>query len=116
MANRITSISAQPTVQIRIDRGQFRVEARPLTGRELRQLPNPPVDPDRDVFLMAGAGQNDRLIADDDTLDLSEGMSFITVPKTILAGVRWLDTSHRGPTERAPKLLAADDFDPQSDP
>jgi hypothetical protein len=47
-----------------------------LTGAELRRLPNPGIDADRDLFLVAGAEQ----------LDLTDGMNFFTVPRTILAG------------------------------
>jgi hypothetical protein len=57
-----------------------------LTGAELRRLPNPGIDADRDLFLVAGADEGDRLIHDAEQLDLTDGMNFFTVPRTILAG------------------------------
>jgi hypothetical protein len=57
-----------------------------LTGAEVRRLPNPEIDTDRDLFLIAGADENDRLIHDEERLEVTDGMSFFTIPRTILAG------------------------------
>jgi hypothetical protein len=81
-------ISAQPTVVIQIDRGSFQLHRGTLTGAELRQLPNPEIAADRDLFLVAGGGEDDRLIHDQQRLELADGMSFFTVPRTILAGLQ----------------------------
>jgi hypothetical protein len=86
MINPQQPITEEPTVLIHIDRSQFRVRAGPLLGSELRHVPNPEVSADRDLFLVGGADRDDRIVADAEMVELVDGMAFITVPRTILAG------------------------------
>jgi hypothetical protein len=78
--------SDRDTVLIHIDASQFRVPLRPWTGDELRRLPNPPVVPDRDLFLIRPSGQDDLLVSGSDVMNLEDGMHFFTVPVAIMAG------------------------------
>jgi len=68
-----------------IDHVKFDVTEDTLTGAQLRALPTPPVPADRDLFLEVPGGE-DRLIADEDTIDIRNGEHFFTVPKTINPG------------------------------
>lgn len=71
---------------IRIDGSQFRVERRRLTGAELRSLPSPPVPPDRDLFMVGPAEEEDRLITDAEIVETEGATEFFTAPRTITAG------------------------------
>ena len=72
-------------VPIHIDRKKYKVEKKTITGAELRQLPNPPIGNDYDLFLEVPGGQ-DELIADDTKVELKPGMHFFSVQKTINPG------------------------------
>src|SRR5207249_9244780 len=79
-------VSQNGSVLIQIDRGAYRVRAEALRGEELRQLPNPPISGEYDVFLFEEAGEPDRVVSDDETLTPREGMRFFTAPRSIRAG------------------------------
>ena len=72
--------------QIRIDRIEYEVLAEKLSGAELRDVPSPPVPPDRDLFQVV-PGQPDLKIKDDDTVQLHNGLRFFTAPNTINPGL-----------------------------
>lgn len=71
---------------IQIDRSQFRVGQRHMRGHELRELPNPSVGPDRDLFLVDRGSSADELIGEQSVVGVEDGMSFFTVPRTINPG------------------------------
>lgn len=73
-------------ITIVIDREHFRVPERSITGAELRNLPNPPIGPDRDLYLEVKGPGDDRLIEPTDVVELEEGMHFFTAPATITPG------------------------------
>lgn len=68
-----------------IDKQQFKTSAATLTGAELRQLPKPPIGPDRDLYEEVPGGQ-DVPVADDQAVQLKDGMHFFTTPHTITPG------------------------------
>ncbi len=70
---------------IQIDRVQYEVFEEKLTGAELRQVPSPPVPPDRDLFQVV-PGHDDLKIKDDDTVQIHDGLRFFTAPNTINPG------------------------------
>jgi hypothetical protein len=72
--------------RIKIDKESFTVEATSLTGRELRNLPNPPIGPERDLYLAVPGPGEDRRIGDDEAIELKDGMHFFTAPATITPG------------------------------
>jgi hypothetical protein len=74
-------------ITIRIDKDTFHVEKEKMTGAELRELPNPPIGPDRDLFLIKPGPAEDERIADDQIVKLKDGMEFFTAPSTINPGV-----------------------------
>jgi hypothetical protein len=73
-------------VTIHIDKDTFQVEQKSMTGAELRGLPAPPIGPERDLFQVV-PGADDVPIADDQSVELKDGMHFFTAPSTITPGV-----------------------------
>jgi hypothetical protein len=85
-----TATSAAPIdkpgeVPILIDGAHLVAPHREMTGAQLRQLPQPPIGADRDLWLDVDGGL-DRIIADTDTVDLHPQMRFFTVPRVINPG------------------------------
>jgi hypothetical protein len=69
---------------IHIDRKQFKVDRSPLTGAEIRLLAG--LTPDVDLYLEEHGDDDDRLIADDDSVDLTNGLHFFSTPRHITPG------------------------------
>jgi hypothetical protein len=73
--------------EIKIDRAEFKVRERFLTGAQLRRLPNPPIGPDRDLFEVVPGGSDEK-IADDQEVKMRDGLRFFTAPAQINPGSR----------------------------
>lgn len=71
--------------EIKIDRTEFKVRERFLTGAELRRLPNPPIGPDRDLFEVVPGG-SDKKIENDTKVEMRDGLRFFTAPAQINPG------------------------------
>ncbi len=71
--------------QIRIDRDHYDVEAESLTGQQLRELPDPDIGLDRDLFEVVPGG-SDRKIEADTKVDMRSGLRFFTAPAQINPG------------------------------
>lgn len=71
--------------QIRIDRIEYTVDHEERTGAQLRQLPTPPIGPDRDLFEVI-PGQADRKISDDYVVEIVNGKRLFTAPAHINPG------------------------------
>jgi hypothetical protein len=71
--------------QIQIDRAHFTVESDHLTGAQIRQLPNPPIGPDRDLYEVV-PGNSDQKVADNDNVEIRNGKRFFTAPAKINPG------------------------------
>ena len=56
-----------------------------LTGLEIRNLADPPVDQNRDLFEIV-AGGSDRKVDDDTKVDIRDGIRFFTAPRQINPG------------------------------
>lgn len=72
---------------IQIDRVHYKVDGNQLTGQQLRDMPSPPITPDRDLFLVV-PGAQDRKITADEMVELHNGMRFFTAPGHINPGFR----------------------------
>lgn len=72
-------------IKIQIDRVHFEVHVTQMTGEELRQLPDPPIGPDRDLFEVV-PGHPDRKIENDEVVELRNGTRFFTAPAHINPG------------------------------
>lgn len=70
---------------IKIDRVEYEVHQRKLTGLQIRNLPKPPIGPDRDLFEVVPGG-SDLKIADDKEVKMRDGLRFFTAPAQINPG------------------------------
>jgi hypothetical protein len=71
--------------RIKIDRIEYLVAQEELTGAQLRQLPKPPIGPDRDLFEII-PGQADRKIDDSYVVEIVNGKRLFTAPAHINPG------------------------------
>jgi hypothetical protein len=73
---------------IHIDKQTVTVSQPTLTGAEIRGLHDPPIGPERDLYLEAhdNGGRDDVLIGDDQSVSLAEGMHFFSAPHSITPG------------------------------
>lgn len=71
--------------EIQIDRVHYTVHQAQMTGAELRNVPDPPIGPERDLFEVV-PGQPDRKIADGEVVDIKSGLRFFTAPAHINPG------------------------------
>lgn len=75
---------------IRLDRADLEVSPDlltdgKLTGRQIRELADPPIGTDRDIFEIVPGGP-DRKIEDDDKVKIRNGMRFFSAPAVINPG------------------------------
>ena len=75
----------QREFKIQIDRVHYTVTQPQMTGRELRNVPRPPIPADRDLFEVV-PGHPDRKLADADIVEITNGTRFFTAPGTINPG------------------------------
>lgn len=71
--------------RIQIDRVHYTVERQHMTGEALRDVPDPPIGPDRDLFEVI-PGHSDRKIEDTTVVDIKNGLRFFTAPAHINPG------------------------------
>ena len=82
---------------IRIDQAPYEWPEEKITGAQLRRLPPTPIPPDRDLFQVV-PGHPDRRIKDDDTVQVHDGLNFITAPRVFT--VRIDRTEYEWPEEK----------------
>lgn len=80
-------VDAPGRVPILIDGTRYVAPSRQMTGAQLRALPEPPIGVDRDLWLDVDGGL-DRVIGDDEAVDLEPQTRLFTVPKVINPGSR----------------------------
>lgn len=73
------------SVSIQIDRVHYKVEAKSLSGAQLRALPTTSIPADRDLFLVVPGGA-DHKVGDADVVELRNGARFFTAPGQINPG------------------------------
>jgi hypothetical protein len=71
---------------IKIDRTEYTVHEKTLTGLQLRALARPPIGPERDLFEVVPGG-TDRKIENTTVVKIRDGMRFFTAPAQINPGV-----------------------------
>jgi hypothetical protein len=74
------------TVTIHIDRKKYDVESTEVTGSELRQVAQPPIGANYDLWREIPGGE-DELIEDGNKVTLGNGMHFFSTEKHITPGV-----------------------------
>jgi len=73
------------TFDIRIDRTVYHVHQEVLTGAQLRQLPQPDIGADRDLFEVV-PGKSDVKIEPTTQVEMRNGLRFFTAPAQINPG------------------------------
>ena len=73
--------------EIQIDRKHYLVEKSEMTGYELRQVPDEPIGPDRDLFEVV-PGASDNKIELKAVVKIRDGQRFFTAPAHINPGWR----------------------------
>ena len=71
--------------EIQIDRNHYTVTQESMTGAQIRQVPTPPIGPDRDLFLVVPGG-SDKKIGNDEVVEIRNGLRFFTAPAQINPG------------------------------
>lgn len=71
--------------EIKIDRTNFKVESDALTAEKLRQLPDPDIGADRDLFEVVPGGSDIKIEADM-IVAMRNGLRFFTAPAQINPG------------------------------
>lgn len=71
--------------EIKIDRMSYKVSEAVLTGTQLRQLPEPDIGQDRDLFEVVPGG-SDLKIEADAKVEMRNGLRFFTAPAQINPG------------------------------
>lgn len=71
--------------KIQIDRQHYTVPQSRMTGAQLRQVPTPPIGPDRDLFEVNPGGPDEK-VADEQWIEIRDGKRFFTAPCQINPG------------------------------
>jgi Multiubiquitin len=74
-----------PSFRIRIDRTDYVVHQAEMTGQQLRDVPKPPIGPDRDLFEVVMGGP-DLKIGNEQVVKIRDGLRFFTAPAQINPG------------------------------
>ena len=74
------------TVVIVIDEIECRVKAGEITGRDLRQAPEAPIAPDRDLWRECPGDGSDKQVEDEQIVVIEEGARFFTAARHITPG------------------------------
>ena len=72
--------------KIQIDRAHYTVTESALTGAQLRNLPQPPIGPERDLFEVVPGKSDDEKIELTDSVTIKDGERFFTAPARINPG------------------------------
>jgi hypothetical protein len=83
-----------PNLHIKIDRTEYTVHEREMTGAQLRHVPDPPIGPDRDLFEVIPGG-SDRKIEEAMVVEIRDGLRFFTVPAHINPGAERARTNRQ---------------------
>lgn len=73
-------------IPISIDHKPYKAPKTPMTAEELRELAEPDIGTDRDLWLTVHGPADDDLIDDGESVALKPGMQFYTAPRTINPG------------------------------
>jgi hypothetical protein len=74
-------------IPIKIENKPYKAPKSSMTGLELRDLADPKITPDRDLYLEVHGRGKDRLIGDQEAVALEPGMHFYIAPKTVNPGL-----------------------------
>lgn len=75
-----------PFIPVSIDNKPYKAPHSPITGAELRALPDPDVPVDRDLWLEVPGSDDDIKVLPTATIEVKSGAQFYTAPGTINPG------------------------------
>ena len=83
--------SAEPSgedggITIYIDRNAFRIPRRAVTGGALRALATPAIGGEYELYHVSPGSEPDRLVHDEEVVELEDGSQFFSAPRMIMAG------------------------------
>jgi hypothetical protein len=73
-------------VPITIDEVKYNAPSNKMTGQQLRNVPQPPVPANRDLWLEEPGPKDDELIRPEGTYEIKPGSRYYTAPSTINPG------------------------------
>jgi len=73
-------------IPITIDTKPYKAPKTPMTAEELRELANPDIGTDRDLWRTVPGPADDVLVNDRTSVNLEPGMHFYSAPRTINPG------------------------------
>jgi multiubiquitin len=71
---------------IHIDHHKYEIRKHELTGKQIREIPKPPIGSDYDLFLETRGPGDDRKIRDEEEVRMRDGESFYSAPRHINPG------------------------------
>lgn len=75
-------------ISIHVDKQQVFAPKPEMTGTEIRALAQPPIGADHDLYLEVPGQAEDRLIGNDEKVELKSGMHFYGAPGKVNPGDR----------------------------
>ena len=72
---------------IQIDRAHYKTEESVLTGEQIRSIPQPAIESNRDLFQVIPGQSNDIKIELTDRIEIKDGERFYTAPALINPGL-----------------------------
>lgn len=82
----MANLDAHGRIPVFIDDVKFYAPAKSMLGSALRELPEPPVPADRDLWQDAPGPKDDILIRPEHTYEVKPGNHYFTAPSTINPG------------------------------
>jgi hypothetical protein len=73
-------------IPITIDTRPYKAPKTPMSAKELRELADPDIGADRDLWRTVPGPADDVLVNDGSSVDLEAGMHFYSAPRTINPG------------------------------
>lgn len=73
-------------IPIQIDHKPYLAPKTPMTGNEIRQLVQPPLSGDLDLWRVVPGPADDEKVGDNDPIEIKPGTHFYSAPKTINPG------------------------------
>lgn len=86
MENATPASNDHRVIPIFVDGVKYDAPSHEMTGAELRNLPKPPVPPERDLWLEVPGPKDDLLIRPEVRYDIKSGSHYYTAPSTINPG------------------------------
>jgi len=78
-------MTKEDKIVIHIDKKKYEIKGTQITGAELRELPEPDISAEYDLFEVVPGGE-DREVKDSDAINVKDGSHFFSAPRNITPG------------------------------